>query len=41
VWTLTPDGEPTRVRFDRRVDADRPLLCVLTPLLRPPFQTAQ
>jgi hypothetical protein len=38
-WTLTPDGaDRTRVRFDWRVFADRPLLRVLTPLLRPAFR---
>ena len=35
VWTLTERGATTHVRFDWRVDADRPLLRVLTPLLRP------
>jgi mannose-6-phosphate isomerase-like protein (cupin superfamily) len=36
VWTLSanPDGS-THVRFDWRVHADRPLLKVLTPFLRP------
>jgi quercetin dioxygenase-like cupin family protein/uncharacterized protein YndB with AHSA1/START domain len=38
-WTLTalPDGG-THVRFEWRVFADRPLLRVLTPLLRPAFR---
>jgi uncharacterized protein YndB with AHSA1/START domain/mannose-6-phosphate isomerase-like protein (cupin superfamily) len=38
-WTLTdlPDGG-THVRFDWRVHADRPLLRVLTPILRPAFR---
>ncbi len=35
VWTLTPAGAGTHVRFDWRVHADRPLLRALTPLLRP------
>ena len=37
IWTLTPlaDGGATHLRFDWRVFADRPLLRVLTPLLRP------
>lgn len=36
VWTLTPnDDGGTHVRFDWRVYADRKLLRVLTPLLRP------
>jgi quercetin dioxygenase-like cupin family protein/uncharacterized protein YndB with AHSA1/START domain len=35
-WTLTPDGgDRTHVRFDWHVFADRPLLRVLTPVLRP------
>jgi ketosteroid isomerase-like protein len=35
VWTLTATPGGTHVRFDWTVDADRPLLRVLTPLLRP------
>ena len=31
VWTLTPSNEGVHVRFDWRVQADRPLLRVLTP----------
>ena len=37
-WSLTREGERTHVRFDWRVSADRPLLRVLTPLLRPLFR---
>jgi hypothetical protein len=37
-WTLTPDGDRTRVRFDWQVFADRPLLRVFTPILRPAFR---
>ncbi len=39
-WTLTPhgNGNGTHVRFDWRVFADRPLLRVLTPILRPAFR---
>jgi mannose-6-phosphate isomerase-like protein (cupin superfamily) len=37
-WTLTWHGGRTHVRFDWRVSADRPLLRVLTPLLRPLFR---
>ena len=38
-WTLTPlPAGGTHVRFDWRVFADRPLLRVLTPLLRPAFR---
>ena len=36
--TLTPDGDCTHVRFDWHVYADRPLLRVLTPILRPAFR---
>jgi uncharacterized protein YndB with AHSA1/START domain len=35
VWTLTPSQRGCSVRFDWTVDADRPLLRALTPLLRP------
>ena len=38
VWTLTPRGDRIHVRFDWRVFADRPLLRILTPLLRPVFR---
>jgi uncharacterized protein YndB with AHSA1/START domain len=39
VWTLTArDGGRVHVRFDWRVFADRPLLRVLTPVLRPLFR---
>ncbi len=34
-WTLTPTDTGTHVRFDWNVSADRPLLRVLSPLLRP------
>jgi quercetin dioxygenase-like cupin family protein/uncharacterized protein YndB with AHSA1/START domain len=34
-WTLTPVGEGTHVRFDWQVHADRKLLRLLTPILRP------
>jgi uncharacterized protein YndB with AHSA1/START domain len=39
IWTLTPNHQgKIHVRFDWRVFADRPLLRVLTPLLRPLFR---
>jgi quercetin dioxygenase-like cupin family protein/uncharacterized protein YndB with AHSA1/START domain len=38
VWTLTPIADGTHVRFDWRVHADRRLLRVLTPVLRPMFR---
>jgi hypothetical protein len=34
-WTLTEIDGGTHVRFDWRVSADRPLLRILTPVLRP------
>jgi uncharacterized protein YndB with AHSA1/START domain/mannose-6-phosphate isomerase-like protein (cupin superfamily) len=37
-WTLTPTATGTHVRFDWQVHADRKLLRVLTPLLRPVFR---
>ena len=38
LWTLTPLDGGTHVRFDWRVFADKPLLRILTPLLRPAFR---
>lgn len=37
-WTLTPVSRGTHVRFDWQVHADRKLLRVLTPVLRPVFR---
>ena len=38
-WTLTPLGDGrTHVRFDWRVYADKPVLRLLTPVLRPAFR---
>jgi mannose-6-phosphate isomerase-like protein (cupin superfamily)/uncharacterized protein YndB with AHSA1/START domain len=37
-WTLTPTESGTHVRFDWQVHADRRLLRLLTPLLRPLFR---
>jgi uncharacterized protein YndB with AHSA1/START domain/quercetin dioxygenase-like cupin family protein len=37
-WTLTPIDGCTHVRFDWEVFADKPLLRILTPLLRPAFR---
>lgn len=38
IWTLTPTDSGTHVRFDWHVNADRPLLRYLTPVLRPLFR---
>src|SRR5204862_5869119 len=38
LWTLTPVVDMTHVRFDWTVVADKPLLRVLTPVLRPLFR---
>jgi uncharacterized protein YndB with AHSA1/START domain len=38
LWTLTPRDGGTHVQFDWRVIADKPILRVLTPLLRPLFR---
>jgi uncharacterized protein YndB with AHSA1/START domain len=38
VWTLSPVNGNVHVRFDWRVHADRALLRVLTPVLRPLFR---
>jgi uncharacterized protein YndB with AHSA1/START domain len=37
-WTLTATPEGTKVRFDWQVHADRKLLRLLTPVLRPMFR---
>ena len=37
-WTLTPTARGTHVRFDWRVHADRRLLRLFTPVLRPLFR---
>ena len=38
VWTLSPIDGNVHVRFDWRVHADRALLRILTPVLRPLFR---
>jgi uncharacterized protein YndB with AHSA1/START domain len=38
IWTLTERKGATHVRFDWQVNADRPLLRYLTPILRPLFR---
>jgi hypothetical protein len=38
VWTLSPANGKVHVRFDWRVHADRGLLRILTPALRPLFR---
>lgn len=38
VWTLTPSDGVVHVRFDWHVHADRALIRLLTPLLRPLFR---
>jgi uncharacterized protein YndB with AHSA1/START domain len=38
VWSVEERGDAVRVRFDWRVNADRALLRVLTPVLRPVFR---
>jgi uncharacterized protein YndB with AHSA1/START domain/mannose-6-phosphate isomerase-like protein (cupin superfamily) len=37
-WTLTENAGGTHVRFDWQVFADKPLLRILTPILRPAFR---
>jgi len=37
VWSLTPDGRGTRVRYDWRVAVTKPWMRALAPLLRPMF----
>jgi uncharacterized protein YndB with AHSA1/START domain len=38
VWTLTPHDDIVHVRFDWHVHADRTIIRVLTPILRPLFR---
>ncbi len=38
IWTCTPTARGAHVRFDWRVNAERPLLRVLTPVLKPVFR---
>jgi uncharacterized protein YndB with AHSA1/START domain len=38
LWTLTEQDRGTHVRFDWRVNADKPIVRVLTPVLRPLFR---
>lgn len=38
VWQLTPDGTTTRVTFDWRLRADKPLLRWLSPVCKPIFK---
>jgi hypothetical protein len=38
VWTLTQRNGKVHIHFDWRVIADRPLLRILTPVLRPVFR---
>jgi hypothetical protein len=38
VWTFETDGAWTAVRYDWRVRAEKPLLAVLSPVLRPLFE---
>jgi uncharacterized protein YndB with AHSA1/START domain len=38
IWTLTPNEGSVHVRFDWQVDADRPFLRVLSPILAPLFR---
>lgn len=39
VWTLEPDGDGTRVTYEWRVRAEKPLLKLLSPLLKPLFKS--
>jgi hypothetical protein len=38
IWTFTPSGSGVHIHFDWRVIADRALLRILTPVLRPVFR---
>jgi hypothetical protein len=38
VWTLQPDGEYTNIRYEWRVNAQKPLLRYLSPFLKPLFE---
>ena len=38
IWTLVPDGEWTNITYDWRVSADKPIVKLLSPVLKPLFQ---
>ncbi len=38
LWTLTPRHGGTHVQFDWRVNAEKPIVRALTPVLRPLFR---
>jgi uncharacterized protein YndB with AHSA1/START domain len=37
IWTLTPSGEDTEVVYDWRINAEKPLLKYLSPVMKPIF----
>ena len=39
VWTFEPDGDATRVTYEWRVRTEKPLLKLLSPLLKPLFKS--
>lgn len=38
IWTLEPDGDNVNVTFDWRLKAEKPLLRILSPVLKPVFE---
>jgi hypothetical protein len=38
IWRIDPDGDGSRIRFDWRIRADKPLLRLFSPLLKPLFK---
>jgi hypothetical protein len=39
VWTFEPDGDSTRVTYEWRVRTEKPLLRLLSPILKPLFKS--
>src|SRR4051812_34329747 len=37
LWTFTPEGEATRLRYDWRVEVEKPWMRLCAPVLRPVF----
>jgi hypothetical protein len=40
IWTLMPDGDWTNITYDWRVSADKPIVKLLSPVLKPLFKSS-
>jgi hypothetical protein len=40
IWTLMPDGDYTNITYDWRISAEKPLIKMLSPLLKPLFKSS-